>query len=41
MSGTAVCSGKIKARACVALNIEDAQNIEVILIRIQISFSVR
>ena len=30
MKGTAVCSGKIKGRACVAMTIEEAQNIQVI-----------
>ena len=29
MKGTAVSSGKIKGRACVAMNLDEAQNIRV------------
>jgi hypothetical protein len=29
IKGTPICFGKVKARACVAINIEEAQNIQV------------
>ena len=31
MKGTPVCIGKIKARCCVAMTLEEAQNIQVLI----------